>query len=979
MFRFAFLFLCIALPAWPQAETDSVERDYSSELPRIAPTEPKDALGTFTVHEDFQLQLVAAEPLVRDPVAVAFDEAGRMFVAEMTGYSEKRDEVPGDVRLLEDTDGDGVFDKGTTYATDIPWPVAVACYDGGIFVGAAPDILYFKDTDGDGVADVRRVVYSGFKLNNVQGMLNSFNWGLDHRIHGSSSANGGEIGQPEVAGAPVVALRGRDFAFDPRSLVMAAEAGGAQHGMSFDDWGRRFVCSNSDHIQLITYDDRYAARNPRLAAPGARISIAADGPAADVFRISPVEPWRIVRTRLRVKGITPGLIEGGGRAAGYFTSATGVTIYRGDAWPEAYRGQAFIGDVGGNLVHRKILDADGTVLSARRADTGREFIASTDIWFRPVQFANAPDGNLYILDMYREVIEHPDSLPPVIKKHLDLSSGSDRGRIYRIATKDFKAARIPNLGERSSAELVALLAHPNAWHRETAARLIHERQDASIARALAEMAVTCEAELGRLTALYALLGLEKADAELQRATVQAALEDSGGHVREHAILLSERWLKDAPELQAELLGMAKDAEPLVRFQLAFSLGEFDHAGRAAALAELALRAGDDARARFSVLASLRGDAVGVFTAYLDGLADGPDKEMLAALAQQAIAAGGDGVETVKAAARTQLAGKDGRVGRWLVLALGDVIRKSDSAEDKKMLADAVATAVREVQDTANDTGVRVDAMPFLAYETYDAAAPVLGGVLARNEAPEVQRAAMSVLTGFGEAGVPEVLLSSWPSLGPAARGQAVEALFSRKAWTQALLGAMESGGFSPRDLDSTRVKALLNHADAEIQARAKQVLGGNVLKPREEVVQAHMDVLTMTGDRGRGHEIYAKNCAQCHKVKEEGFAVGPDLATVAQGGSEKILTNLLDPNREVNQQYVNYTVNTKDLETHTGIIAAESAASITLKRGFGETETILRSDIDEMHSEKLSIMPEGLEQTLSKQDLADLIAFLTSL
>jgi putative membrane-bound dehydrogenase-like protein len=626
-YRFLIVPLCLVATATGQAppgENDSVERDYSAELPRIAAKEPQDALATFEVHEDFQLELAASEPLVRDPVAMAFDEKGRMFVAEMTGYSEKRDEVPGDVRLLEDTDGDGVYDKATTYADNIPWPVAVACYDGGIFVGAAPDILYFKDTDGDGVADVRRVVYTGFKLNNVQGMLNSFNWGLDHRIHGSSSSNGGDITRPEAPGEKALALRGRDFAIDPRSMVMYPEGGGAQHGMSFDDWGRRFVCSNSDHIQLITYDDHYAARNPHLAAPGARVSIAADGAAADVFRISPVEPWRIVRTRLRVKGITPGLIEGGGRAAGYFTSATGVTIYRGDAWPEAYRGNAFIGDVGGNLVHRKTLDADGASLIARRADEGREFIASSDIWFRPVQFANAPDGTLYIADMYRETIEHPDSLPEVIKKHLDLSSGSDRGRIYRIAPKGFKNQPLPDLGKAGNDELIALLSHRNAWRRETAARLINERQDATLAPRLAEAAARAEDELGRMTALYALTGLAKADQELKKSALLTALSDTSAHVRQHAVLLSEPYLADTPALQHKLIGVAaEDLAPVLRLQLAFSLGAFKHPDRAGALGALAAGAEGDSWVRFAVLSSLQEDAVAVFEAYLNAVGDGP--------------------------------------------------------------------------------------------------------------------------------------------------------------------------------------------------------------------------------------------------------------------------------------------------------------------------------------------------------------------
>src|SRR5438552_9642385 len=206
--------------------------------------------------------------------------------------------------------------------------------------------------------------------------------------------------------------------------------------------------------------------------PDARISIAADGPAAEVFRISPEEPWRVIRTRWRVAGLVPGPIEGGGRSAGYFTGATGLTICRGDAFGADYLGDAFIGDAGGNLVHHKRIRRapDGIGLIAERPadEKSSEFCAATDTWFRPVDFANAPDGCLWIADMYREVIEHPWSIPPSIKKYLDLNSGNDRGRIYRIAPDGFSIRKPPRSGTATTAELVATLEPPNGWHRQTA-------------------------------------------------------------------------------------------------------------------------------------------------------------------------------------------------------------------------------------------------------------------------------------------------------------------------------------------------------------------------------------------------------------------------------------------------------------------------------------------------------------------------------
>src|SRR6266487_3889407 len=222
-----------------------------AQLPRVPPTAPEQALSTFRVKPGFRLELVAAEPLVVDPIALCFDENGRLFVVEMRDYSERRPERLSRVRLLEDTDGDGRFDKSTIYADNLPWASAVFCYGGGVFVGATPDIYFFKDTDGDGVADQKELVFTGVASDyapyatnqlNVQAMLNSFQWGLDNRIHGASSLNGGKVQSLKPAGAAPLELRGRDFAFDPRTFAITAEAGGGQHGLSFDNAGRKFVC-----------------------------------------------------------------------------------------------------------------------------------------------------------------------------------------------------------------------------------------------------------------------------------------------------------------------------------------------------------------------------------------------------------------------------------------------------------------------------------------------------------------------------------------------------------------------------------------------------------------------------------------------------------------------------------------------------------------------------------------------------------------
>jgi putative membrane-bound dehydrogenase-like protein len=975
----------------PAADEDSADRDYSAELPRIAPTEPEDALATFEVKPGFRMELVAAEPLVRDPIAMSFDEQGRLFIVEMRGYSEERDENIGEIRMLEDVDGDGIYDKASTYLGGLAWPTAVACYDGGVFVGVAPDILYCKDTDGDGLADVKEVVYTGFNLTNVQGLLNTFLWGLDSRLHGATSSSGAEVRPASDLARLPISLRGRDFSFDPRTRDFRPESGGAQHGMSFNDWGRKFVCSNSDHLQLVMFDDAYINRNPYLAAPGPRISIAVDGPSADVFRISPVEPWRIVRTRLRVKGLVPGPIEGGGTAAGYFTSATGVTIYRGDAWPEDYRGNAFIADVGSNLIHRKVLSPKGVELTAQRAEGEEkvEFVASTDIWFRPVQFANGPDGALYVADMYREIIEHPDSLPPVIKKHLDLTSGRDRGRIYRIVPEDFVPREIPNLGSAPSSDLVALLEHPNAWHRETAARLLYERQAKEIAPNIQALVAESKSPIGRIQAMYTLAGLDQLDPEV----LSTGLNDPDHYVREHAARLSEPYLEDNEGLRKQVIALASDPKLRVRYQVAFSLGACRGNDRNRALVEIAREQSDDRWFRLAILSSsvygsgeifaaLASDAeyrvtdagrafledlalqVGAtalksdLTVALDRIDALPVEED--ALAQNAVRGLIQGMKQ---------AGKGGEAQA--------VLATSERAE--ALLAQLLDSAHQVAGDVEREVPKRVDAIQTLGFDSFDNTRDVLFSLLDQRQPADVQRAALATLRKFDSIEIAGAILDAWSGMTPALRAQAIEALFSREPWLVTMLDAIGDGSFRAANLDSLRVRSLLAYENADIKARAERVLADYNLGSRQEIVDAYQDVLTMKGDPERGKAVFTENCSKCHKVQGVGFEVGPDLSTVTQAGPDKILVNVLDPNREVNPQYVNYTIETNGWESHSGIIASETATSITLKRADGESDTVLRVNIDDIKSDNLSIMPEGWEQTIGKEDLANLIAYLTSL
>ncbi len=973
-----------------EEERDSVERDYTEELPRIPSTEPDQALKTFDVEPGFHVELAASEPLVADPVAFEFDENGRLFVAEMRGYSEDGEKNLGQIRLLEDTDNDGRMDKSTVYADKLSWPTAVTCYDGGVFVGAAPDIYYLKDTNGDGKADVRRVVFTGFSRANVQGLLNSFRWGLDNRIHVAVSTSGAKLKATSEPDAEPLVLRGRDFSFNPRTLAFTTTSGGGQHGMSFNRWGDKFVCSNSNHIQQIVIEDRYLARNPHVQFPAVRRVAAADGPAADVFRASPVEPWRVVRTRLRAKKLVPGVVEGGGKPAGYFTGATGTTIYTGDAWPEEFHGNAFVGDAGGNLVHRKTIEANGILYLADRATPGREFVASKDIWFRPVQFGNGPDGNLYIADMCREVIEHPRSLPPTIKKHLDLTSGRGRGRIFRVVHNNAQRTDpVPaKLSEATTAELVKLLDHPNGWHRRTASRLLFERQDRQAIPLLEALSRTAKHPEGRMHALYALAGLDA----LRGEVIVGCLADPHPRVREHAIRLSEGLLASSPNVVEAILKMTGDLDERVRIQLAWTLGETNDPRRLQAIEDLVRSDFVDPYFLAAIYSSLGQDGEKIFhTLYSDDAfcRSRIGQSFFSELARQI---GIWGSEDAFAVIANDLVAPDADNGKFAAQLLVRTLReaggraaalrrrfaKTTAGQTEKMLASFLQEAASTAVNDEAVPAARVQAIRSLMMEPYERAQSVLEELLEPQQPQAVQLAALTTLSKFSAPDVSKLILSAWRGLSPTVRREASAAILSRNAWAKSLIEAIEEGQLQANDIDVATGQRLMKHKDAEIRKLAEQLLTNRSNSQRAETLAAYQGVLDLQGNPERGREVFRKRCSICHRRENFGHEIGPDLATVINRGPEAMLISILDPNREVNPKYLQYIAITSDGRSVAGVITADTAAGITLSRDEGKSETIARADIEELQSTGVTLMPEGLEKEIDQQMMANLIAYLRS-
>lgn len=1001
-------------------------------LPRIPPKEPAEALKTFAVRDGFEMQLLAAEPLVTDPVAMEYDENGRAYVAEMRDYpytdkaSDKpfvertKDEPLGRIRLLEDANGDGRFDKSTIFAEGLSWPTGLALWKGGVYVVATPDLWYLKDTDGDGKADERRKVLTGFRKFNVQAVINNLKWGLDGKIYGAGSSNGGQIRRGDVADSKPIAMTTADFRFDPRDEAGSFEllSGGARFGNSFDDWGNRFICNIRNPIQHVVLPRHYLARNPHLAARSPLNDVAESGDTVPVFRASPPEPWRVMNSRRLANDATLASPRSETVAAGYMTSASGLTIYRGSVYPQEFYGSVFLGEVAGNLIHHQILTPHGVTFTSKRSVEGKEFLTSTDNWFRPVNFVNAPDGTLHVLDMYRETIEHPWSIPDDIKAQLDLESGRDRGRLYRLAPVGFNPPKPPKLGHRTSDELVDLLSHADSWWRDTAYRLLLERQGNDVVPKLrqllrqpktpAQTARNTSAFVGdvrqgvaRLHALWLLFRLQSLDED----DLFAALSDPVGGVREAAVLLSEpRWTVSS-KLFERVLQLTKDDSARVRLQLAFSLGaiashpneEFANPALTA-LARIAHRDVEDEFVRTAVWSSVTGVASNLLAELLKlpefngsasdrrlireiglliGADSSPETFQTFFSVVECFAPGDRPLASDSAALLSELTLGWGEGVRRTKLSPGTVLAASPAPGAKRLRA-TLDQALATLADPNATPAQRQTAIPFLAFEEFRKVRDRLAVMLQPQQPPDLQAAAVRVLAGHRDAEVPGLLLTTYRQLAAAARGEAVEALLSRPEWHVPLLDAIDAGTIKPAEIPHVRRNALVRSANAAVKERSVAMFR-SLIESRQKVVEKYRDALPkLTPDRVKGEAIFRRECQACHKVNNIGTDIGPNLATIRHRAPEEVLLHILDPNREVGPNFVAYAVETNDGRVLTGLIVEDTASSITLVRTTGTRETILRSQIEEIAATGQSLMPPGLEDRVTPQEMADLLAFVLS-
>lgn len=974
-------------------------------LQHIPPTAPEDSLRTFRVAPGFHVELVAAEPLVSDPCDIAFDEDGRMWVAELWNYpgEPKPGEPLGHVRRLEDTDGTGRYDKSTIVADQIRWPSGVMPWKGGAFVLSSPDLMYLKDTDGDGKADVRDRVYTGFAGRTYE-VPNSLRWGPDNRIYGAGSYAGGSVTPVGDANGKREAIKfghSRDYRFDPRRLqqpgAFQTTSGSGEWGNTFDDDGNRFTCNATTLVIHGVLPVEYISGNPFYVPP--RIIETPAGEWAPIHPISPPEPWKVVREQFWSKWKNSSSDFRAGRFPprelaphGYATAAAGITAYTGSAYGDGFRNNVFIGEPANNAVVRLHLKPSGLGFEAERApgEVNTDFLASTDNWFRPVNFANGPDGCLYVVAMYREVIEDESAIPNDILRHYDLYSGRERGRIYRIVRDGFKRPPSPRLSQADTAALASALDRPDGWWRETAQRLIYERQDKALVDPLKKLVSEGKLAATRVAALWSLKGLDALD----EPTLWLALRDDSELVRAAAVKLSEPLLNTSAETEARVTSLSDDPSLRARFQVALTLGELREDRSSPVLAKMMLRDAHDPWMREAILVSAREDRAATLFRYGAQADDfrhsAEGAEMLGQLAMMV------GLRAAPAHVREVLAAAIDRKGdtgfqrntlqhvaEGLAKSgssLGVILRgEGDQAVAMRATVDAFFTDARQAaSDEKRNERDRVDAIGLLGYAPFDSVGDTFKTLLDPAQPPAVQMSAVRALGAQTEgAGVAKLIVDRWRSLGPEVRALAMDVLFRRPERLSIFLDAIESRRISANELDPSRRQSILKSSDKGIRTRAAALLGGPPSSDRQKLIDRYLAAMPgLAGDPNRGREVFQKNCAVCHQQDKQKKNVAPNLAILEDRSPNTLLVSILDPNRDVKPIYVAYTLITKDGQDFTGVIANETESAVTIRRAGGLEDTVFRNNIQRLTSSGQSLMPEGLESAVSVQQMADLLRFL---
>jgi putative membrane-bound dehydrogenase-like protein len=924
--------------------------------------ETRNAPAGFQVEKGFRIELVAMEPLVSAPSAIAFDEDGRLFVAEMPDNPNLGSTTPqpGKISLLEDKTGDGVFSAKRLYAENVPQPSGIACYGGGLFVAAATDLIYLKNSVTNGPADERKVIYHRLGATNTpanNALLKHLTWGLDNRIYGALDGSSGQTSNPGEAATTSIDQPEAEFSFDPRNHSVAANAGVRESGLCFDNWGRRFVCDGSHPLRLVMYEQRYVARNPFFAAPAPMLDAA--GLATAVYPLAAPVGGSAEKTATG----SPPATQTNFPVRDWITNACGCLIYRGNAFPVSYHGNAFVADSNAHVIHRMILRENGLEILATRPDNERntEFLASKDASFNPVQIVLGPEGALYIVDR---------------------QNGSDRGRIYRIVPDGFKPPKPPRLGQASTHDLVAMLSHPNGWQRDTAARLLFTRQDPAAAPLLVSLLSSSPIPLARMHTLHVLQGL----GALNPAQLLRAMQDPEPRVREHAARLAETLTQNGglPEsVWAPLRAMATDPSLPVRYQVAFTLGQINRPDRVRALGAIMWSDLQNPWMEAAVLSSAAAGAGNLFLVLAEDPRFRNDANGQAFLQRLAMMIG---VQAHAEEARPVLDFIDRtplepRQSFALLYPLGEGLRRAGHAlaqvDWQNRMDRFYFQALGLVVNGALGAPVALEDLRLIGVSpyTFATAGDQLLLLFGTDQPDPVRLETLNTLVRFEDQRVAPAVFRRWPALPASLRKEVAPTLLTRNDRAHEVIAAIANGPISGSDLSPMLKNLLRTHADPRVNQSALRLFGP-VTKQRPEAVRQYTPALRLKGNPDLGRRIFQGRCASCHRLAGAGRPFGPDLAEAKLHGRAQALSAILEPNAQIRTDYSTYVVSTSDGDCRIGLLESANASTICLRQPSGGVVVLPRTSISSVQLPPWSLMPTGLEQGFNLQNMADLLEFL---
>ena len=968
------------------------------------PHSPQTALKTFDLAPGFEIEVFAAEPLIRDPVAMEIDEDGRIYVVEMGGYPLNTEPF-GRIRLLLDQDGDGVPDKSFVFADDLVLPTGVMRWKNGILVTAAPDLIYLEDSDGDGHADVRETVLTGFAFSNPQHTVNLPLYGLDNWIYLANEGGfgaiifqekfgdrGGRIHYPNRPGSAALEESRFSVRLRPDTGGLENLSAPTQFGHTFDEWGRYFTLNNAVHARHVVIAAAYLRRNPDLLLRTVMQWASDHGDYSQVFPITHKPRFELLT------------------AAGEFTSGCSLTHYLGGGFGPELEHFSLVAEPVHNLVHMDVWSESGSTFTASRVHQESEFLASTDNWFRPVFFYTGPDGSIYVVDYYREMIEHPEWMSSRYHEDSeDLYHGTREGRIYRISPQGKRPLpQLVRLSRASSQELVPLLGHRNAWWRRTAQRLLVDRGARELQPDLLALLESNPRPLARLHALWTLEGLGLLDPQ----TVLTALSDDHPGVRENAVILSERYLKESRQVREMMLDLAADSSQRVRFQVLLSAGflsspearvvrdrllledvadpwvpiaavsaSSDEAPRLLELAvsRLTDKDSEGARVLFRTLASVLGarqekvEIAALLTQVLSP--EGPDwwkSEVLRGL-----------LRGTRASASKILSEGDLQEKILQVLLEGSLTLRPPALElvevagfpEGSLTEQTLEQAATAAADPDSPAELRSESIQLLSLSGKTRYLPLYSDLLGPSTPEAVRVAAIEALGPVGEATSWETLISGWRSFTPPVREAAGNVLVRSTVGIDALLNALEEGLVSPWSLSFRQKRMLVMNRDPQVRERGR-VLLDEPDEARQAVEETYEVVLSREGDADRGHEVYRRECSKCHQLRGEGKAVGPDLETVRTRPAAVLLGDILLPSESIAPEYQSYVVERNSGGIEEGVLKEQTPQALILLAEEAKEIVVPRDDIRRFYVSDVSAMPGDMETLVSVEEMTHLLRFL---